>query len=218
MKIILASKSPRRKEILESLGINFEIIVSDIDESSSVDDPAELVCLLSERKGTAVAKIAAEKFKNQHLIVISSDTVVACENCITCNSSGKFPIKQKNEIFGKPTDKEDAERMLRSLSGRTHKVFSGISLTSVSKNGEIKTFTDFESTCVTFKKMSDSDIGLYLSHENVLDKAGAYAIQGMASLWIDSINGNYFNVVGLPVNKLVPLARKAGLEISDLIK
>ncbi|MBE6696579.1 MAG: septum formation protein Maf [Ruminococcaceae bacterium] len=200
MRIILASKSPRRKEILSSLGIKFDIIVSEADESSSSHDPAELVSILSERKGMAVA----EKLKstaNEDTLIISSDTVVALDGA----------------IFGKPSDTEEAESMIRELSGKAHSVFSGISLILISKDKTVKSATDFEKTVVTFKKMTDKDISLYLSLENVLDKAGAYAIQGAASLWIDGIKGNYFNVVGLPVNKIAPLAEKLGLRIEDLI-
>lgn len=201
MKIILASKSPRRKEILSSLNIPFEIIVSDADENCNISDPARLVCLLSERKGMAVANRTDLLPQNDDYLIISSDTVVSCDN----------------KIFGKPSDLSEAKSMIRSISGKTHSVYSGISVITVSKSREIKTFTDFEETLVTFENMSDDDIELYLSLENVTDKAGAYAIQGAASLWIDKINGNYFNVVGLPVNKLHSLLRKAGFSLKQLI-
>lgn len=200
MKIILASKSPRRKEILSSLGIKFDILVSDVNEDCDSQNPAELVSILSERKGLDVAKRLIPT--KEKLLVISSDTVVA--------AAGR--------IFGKPSDERDAEYMIKALAGKTHSVFSGISLITLSESGEIKCFTDFEETLVSFKNMSDEEISLYLSMENVLDKAGAYAIQGAASLWIDKINGNYFNVVGLPINKLVSLSEKAGISIKDLIK
>ena len=202
MKIILASKSPRRKEILSSLGIKFDVIVSDVDENSEITDPACLVCELSRRKGMAVAKSEKILNFNEDVIIISSDTLVFCEG----------------NIFGKPADISEAKKMIKSLSGKTHSVFSGMSVIKVSKNGEIVEFTDFEETMVTFREMTDDDIDLYLSLESVTDKAGAYAIQGIASLWIEKINGNYFNVVGLPVNKLCSLVEKAGLNISKLIK
>ena len=201
MKIILASKSPRRKEILSSLGIIFDVIVSDTDESSDISNPALLVSELSKRKGMAVAE-KSELFSNENeYIIISSDTVVFCNG----------------EIFGKPADMIDAKRMIKSLSGKTHSVFSGISVIKISRNGDVAEFTDFDETLVTFKEMRDSDIDLYLSREKVLDKAGAYAIQGIASLWIDRIDGSYFNVVGLPVNKLSSLLERAGVALESII-
>ena len=202
MKIILASKSPRRKEILSSLGIPFEIIVSDADENCDISAPDRLVCLLSERKGMAVARRKDLLSPDDDYLIISSDTVVFCDG----------------KIFGKPKDTDDARSMIKALSGKTHSVFSGISLITVSKEREIKTFTDFEETLVTFGEMSDGEIDLYLSLENVTDKAGAYAIQGAASLWIEKINGNYFNVVGLPINKLHSLLKKAEIPLERLIK
>lgn len=202
MRIILASKSPRRKEILSALCVPFEVIVSDADESSSVTDPSRLVSVLSERKGMAVAEKLADSEKNEDILIISSDTVVELDGV----------------IFGKPKDTDDAKRMIKALSGRTHSVFSGISLILVTKDGRIKAETDFERTYVTFRPMSDDDISLYLSLESVLDKAGAYAVQGAASLWIDKIDGNYFNVVGLPVNKLTSLAGRLGISVKDIIE
>jgi septum formation protein len=201
MKIILASKSPRRKEILSSLGFKFDVIVSDTDENSNITDPAMLVSELSRRKGMAVAQQKELFSHGNEYLIISSDTLVFCGG----------------EIFGKPADTEDARRMIRALSGRTHSVFSGMTVIKISGSGEISEFTDFEETLVTFREMSESDISLYLSRETVTDKAGAYAIQGIASLWIDGINGNYFNVVGLPINKLRSLLCRAGIELESLI-
>ena len=201
MNLILASNSPRRKEILSNLGIKFDVIVSDVDESSEITDPGELVCILSRRKGMAVASSLPEKYKNDTSVVISGDTVVALDG----------------EIFGKPENEKDAKRMISSLSGRTHSVYSGMSVIKITADGKISDHTEFERTDVTFRKMSDKEIDLYLTMENVLDKAGAYAIQGAASLWIDSINGNYFNVVGMPTNKLTLLLEKSGIKVTDLI-
>ena len=139
MKIILASKSPRRKEILSSLNIPFEVIVSDADENSDISDPAALVCELSKRKGMAVAERKELLPENEKCLIISSDTVVFCDG----------------EIFGKPSNFEDAKRMIKAISGKTHSVFSGMSVISVSNSGEIIENTDFEETLVTFSKMSD---------------------------------------------------------------
>ncbi len=183
MKIILASASPRRREILENLGIEFTVRVADTDENSDVRNPEELCCLLSRRK----AEAAAQKLSRNDIrgtVIIGCDTVVALGG----------------EIFGKPKTKDDAHRMLRALSGKTHRVISGL---TVINGGNV--LTDFEVTEVTFDKLTEAQISDYISREYVLDKAGAYAVQGLAACFIKKINGSYFNVVGLPVRLLYRL-------------
>jgi septum formation protein len=205
MKIILASKSPRRKEILENLGIKFEITVSDVDESSDEKDPARLVKELSLRKGRAVAeKIINEKiYGSEEVYIISSDTVVAAPS---------------GEILGKPTDIEDAGRMLSMLEGKAHFVHSGIAIIKISKDGSVTEAADTESTSVEFLPMTRDEIDFYVKNENVLDKAGAYAIQGIASAWIKKIDGDYFNVVGLPTCRMISLFGEAfGIGRKDII-
>lgn len=180
MEIILASASPRRREILENLGVKFTVRITDTDESSDIRSPEKLCCLLSRRKAETIAqKLSADDINNS--VIIGCDTVVALEN----------------EIFGKPKTKDDACRMLRSLSGKTHRVISGL---TVIKGGEVS--TDFEVTEVAFDKLTEAQISAYISREYVLDKAGAYAVQGLAACFISKINGSYFNVVGLPVHLL----------------
>ena len=205
MKIILASKSPRRKEILENLGIKFEIIVSDADESSSEKDPALLVKELSLRKGRAVAdRIINENIHiGEDTYIISSDTVVATAD---------------GEILSKPSDITDAKRMLSLLEGKSHYVHSGIAIIKISAEREITEAADTESTAVEFLPMSENEIDFYAKNENVLDKAGAYAIQGIASAWIKKIDGDYFNVVGLPTCKTLSLFKNVyGIEQKDII-
>ena len=205
MKIILASKSPRRKEILENLGIEFEIIVSDADENSEERDPAALVKELSLRKGRAVAdRIISENiYGGEEIYIISSDTVVATA---------------EREILGKPTDLSDAKRMLSLLEGKSHFVHSGIAIIKISADRSIKEAADTESTAVEFLPMSDGEIDFYVNNENVLDKAGAYAIQGIASAFIKKIDGDYFNVVGLPTCRTMSLFKEAfGLNRTDII-
>lgn len=188
MNYILASKSPRRKEILENLGLEFEIVTADTDESSDVTDPCRLVEILSERKGLAVRDLLlAEGRDLGNTVIISSDTVVAVDG----------------EILGKPRDEADAKRMLRLLSGRSHRVVSGISLIGNDRHG-----TSHEVTEVTFDKMDDETIERYLRAAQPYDKAGAYAIQGLASAYISGIRGCYFNVVGLPVHRMNTLYRQ----------
>ena len=205
MKIILASKSPRRREILENLGVEFEIIVSEADEESDEKDPARLVRELSLRKGRAVAeRIINEKlYLNEDVYVISSDTVVATA---------------EGEILGKPQSLDDAKRMLRLLEGKSHFVHSGIGIIKLSGDGKITEAADKESTRVEFLPMSEGEIEFYVTHETVLDKAGAYAIQGIASAWIKKIDGDYFNVVGLPTCCMFGLFREAfEIEPKELI-
>lgn len=205
MKIILASKSPRRKEILENLGVEFEVIVSEADENSEEKDPAALVKELSLRKGRAVAgHVTKEKmYPGEDICIISSDTVVA-------TAAG--------EILGKPRDLDGARSMLALLEGKSHYVHSGIAIIKIGEDGKITEAADTESTRVEFLPMTKEEIDFYVTHENVLDKAGAYAIQGIASAWIKKIDGDYFNVVGLPTCRMISLFREAfGISPEDII-
>lgn len=206
MKIILASKSPRRKEILENLGVEFEIIVSEADENSDEKDPARLVKELALRKGRAVADhvIKEKSFGKEETYIISSDTVVATAD---------------GEILGKPRDLDDAKRMLGLLEGKSHFVHSGIAIIKLSADGNIIEAADTESTAVEFLPMTEDEIDFYVTHETVLDKAGAYAIQGIASAWIRKIDGDYFNVVGLPTCRMFGIFKEAfGIEPKDVIR
>ena len=182
MKIILASKSPRRKEILENLKLDFEIITADTNEDSDIKDPQKLVEELAKRKAEAVKNLLiAENKYSLDDIIIGCDTVVANDNV----------------ILGKPKDRDDATSMLHSLSGKKHRVISGLAILK----GE-KSFISNEVTEVLFDNLSETEIENYVKTGECDDKAGAYAIQGLASKFIKGINGCYFNVVGLPVNLL----------------
>lgn len=195
MRIILASKSPRRKEILENLGLDFHIMSADADETSDITDPGRLVMTLAERKGQAVVALLDEEQKKDSL-VIACDTLVYAEG----------------EFLGKPCDREDARRMLRLLSGRSHSVISGIYVFYADREA-----CSFASTNVLFDSVSESDIEKYLDSGEPFDKAGAYAIQGKASVFIRGIDGDYFNVVGLPVNELYKtLKNKFNIDINDI--
>ncbi len=177
MKFILASKSPRRKEILENLGYDFEIFTAETDENSEIKDPRKLVTELAKRKALAVKEKQGETDK----IILASDTVVA----------------SSKSILGKPKDEQDARKMLKALSGKKHSVYSGICLIK----GD-KILTDFCKTDVYFDRIDESDIDRYIATNEWTDKAGAYAVQGKASVFVRKIDGDYFNVVGLPVNLL----------------
>ena len=182
MKYILASKSPRRREILEMLGVKFEIVVADTDESSDITDPYKLVEELSLRKGIAVRdELIAKGYDLSDTVIISADTIVTIDG----------------EILGKPRDEEDACRMLRLYSGREHEVVSGICLIGANMQG-----VTHEVTKVTFDEMDEETVQSYVRTAKPYDKAGAYAIQGLASAYISGIVGDYFNVVGLPVHKM----------------
>ena len=196
MRVILASKSPRRKEILENLGVEFEIVTANADESSDIKDPAALVSELATRKGRAVADKLGNEAKN--CLIIASDTLVY--------AGGEF--------LGKPRDRADAKRMLQKLSGKEHFVVSGI---YVSLHG--KSCADAAFTKVIFDTMTDPEIENYLDSGEPFDKAGAYAIQGLASAYIRGIEGDYFNVVGLPVNLLCKTVKKEfNIDLTSLKK
>ena len=189
MNLILASKSPRRKEILENLGVKFEIITCETDEHTSERDGKKYVEEIAFRKGDAVrALLERENQFDDDKIILSSDTVV---------------VSADGEIMGKPTSRADAKRMILAFSGKPHFVISGIAL--ISKG---KTVVTSESTTVYFDTVDEGDVEKYLDTDEAYDKAGAYAIQGYASLWIKGIEGDYFNVVGLPVKKLADTLKK----------
>lgn len=189
MNLILASKSPRRKEILENLGVRFNIITIDTDEHTSETDGKKYVEEIAFRKGDAVRKMLEN---NGELtcdeIILSCDTVV---------------VSADGEIMGKPQDRADAKRMILAFSGKPHFVISGIAL--ITKE---KTVVTSECTTVYFDSVNEEDVERYLDTDEAYDKAGAYAIQGYASLWINGIEGDYFNVVGLPIKKLSDTLKK----------
>jgi septum formation protein len=171
--LILASASPRRHELLVAAGINHVITPADIPELRDPDEAAEdFVIRLAVEKATAIAVTGED-------VVLGADTAVCVEG----------------EIFGKPLDLADAERMIRKLSGRTHLVHTGICLRS-----ENRAITDIATTEVEFLPLSDLDIEEYTRSGEGMDKAGGYAIQGRASRFVKSIRGNYHNVVGLPIS------------------
>ena len=197
MRVILASRSPRRQEILTTLGLQFEIVSADADESSDITDPTHLVQELALRKGHATRDLLAKRGDwDEDTLIIAADTVVAAEG----------------EILGKPHGDADAVRMLTLLAGSAHKVISGIAL--LTRDREI---TAADETSVRFSKMSQKDIEWYVKSGEPFDKAGGYAIQGLASLWIEGIRGDFFNVVGLPVHRLnALLCDFIGLSLADL--
>ena len=188
MKIYLASASPRRREIIEKLGIEAEILVSGADEDTDITDPAGLVELLSRRKAESVAReIEEAPDKPDSFCVIGADTVVSIDG----------------GILGKPTDEADARRMLKLLSGRTHQVYTGVSLViSPGKTSPRDVMVFHEKTDVEFAAMTDEEIEAYIATGDPMDKAGAYGVQSYAAPYVKGIHGDYYNVMGLPACRL----------------
>ena len=190
MKIVLASSSPRRAEILRNAGIAFDIHTTQIDETALPGEPArEMVARLAEAKARAAAvQLGAAP---RECIVVGADTTVELDG----------------EILGKPRDSADAREMLAKLSGRTHHVLTGIFLLRLPSGAERKAV---ENSTVTFAPISQREIDAYVATGEPLGKAGAYAIQGFAGRYISGIEGCYFNVVGLPLARLYALLRELG--------
>lgn len=194
LEFILASASPRRLELLQNLGLDFKVVVPDADESSSLTEP----CALTEELALLKGRTVADRLQNNNAVIISCDTVVHVDG----------------KILGKPKDADDARAMLGMLSGRTHEVVSGI---CVIYGG--KAVTAHEVTSVTFAALSDAEIERCILLDPPYDKAGSYAIQGIASLFIEKLDGDYFNVVGLPIHKLGKiLLDRFGIALCDHLK
>lgn len=187
MKIILASASPRRKELLTLAGYDFTVEVSEAQEDVIPGSPSQLVEHLSKLKAEAVAKNhMKETCIDEEEIIIGADTIVVMDD----------------EVLGKPMDDEDARRMLKELSGRTHQVYTGVTIICI-VNGKVTKHISFsECTDVTMRELSEEEIQAYISTGEPADKAGAYGIQGKAAIFISGIHGDYYNVVGLPICRL----------------
>ncbi|MBZ5560612.1 MAG: Maf family protein [Acidobacteriia bacterium] len=195
MRLILASASPRRAELLRAAGYTFETIVTDVDEQLRPGEtPVEYVRRLAAEKSAAALEVVARPFQGRErgaespalrdVIILGADTTVVVDG----------------DVLGKPQDDEEAAAMLRRLSGRAHEVLTGISLRdSASEVGKVET------TSVSFRALSDGDVAWYVSSGEGRDKAGGYAIQGLASRFVSVIRGSYSNVVGLPMEALAEL-------------
>lgn len=194
MKIYLASASPRRKELLKQVGLSFKTMPSTVEEKVTKTEPAAVVEELSYQKAVDVCgKLTAEG--REDFVVIGADTVVSCWG----------------EILGKPRDREDAVRMLGSLQGGSHQVYTGVTLAWKQKDMSAMYATFSECTDVTMYSMTDEEIKRYVDSGEPMDKAGAYAIQGLCAAYIQGICGDYNNVVGLPVGRVCQELKKRGL-------
>lgn len=186
MKIILASKSPRRKELMDMLNLKYEVIVSEAEETLEEGITAEEQ---AKRLSYIKAKTVFEETSGDR-IVIGSDTMV---------------IKD-DKIYGKPKNEEDAFKILKELNGTKHQVITGLAIL-VEKNGKYEEYLDYDITEVHFKNMTDTEIKDWISTGQAMDKAGAYAVQGEFCVFIEKINGNYWSVMGLPIHKVYDILK-----------
>ncbi|WP_246940850.1 Maf family protein [Bacillus pinisoli] len=185
--LVLASSSPRRKELLTNLGITFDVLSSSIEETIDPSvTPEETVLSLAEQKAMDVAKQYPSSY------VVGADTIVVYDS----------------QILGKPKDEQDAKHMLRMLSGNTHYVLTGVSIVV---NGQPSSF--YVRTDVTFWPISEDEISQYIESREPFDKAGSYGIQGLGSLFVKEIKGDYFSVVGLPISRLKRELAKIGFTV-----
>lgn len=194
MKIYLASASPRRKELLKQVGLSFKTMPSTVEEKITRTEPNEVVEELSYQKAANVCGKLTGEGKDE-FVVIGADTVVSCWG----------------EILGKPEDKEDAARMLGKLQGGSHQVYTGVTLAWKYQNMSAMYATFSECTDVTMYAMTEDEIKRYVDSGEPMDKAGAYAIQGLCAAYIQGICGDYNNVVGLPVGRVWQELKRRGL-------
>ena len=189
-RFILASQSPRRRELLAQIGVkDFEILVPEADESfDPAKTPQEIVCSICRRKAEAARALAGDN----KAIILAADTMVFLDGL----------------RLGKPKDEEDAFQMLRALSGRTHEVCTGV---TICRGDEI--LTRAETTVVTFRPMADHEIRAYIASGDPMDKAGSYGIQGKAALFASGIEGDYFNVMGLPLHLVGQMLREFNVDL-----
>ena len=189
MEFILASASPRRKELLETIGLKFRVITSDADEGSVSSENVPVGIYVQELALIKAAAVAKSVLKNKKELIIAADTVVTLDS----------------KVLGKPRDAQDAFNMLKRLSGREHEVYTGICLMRISDG---KTYCTSQSTKVYFKDLTDEQIRAYIATGEPMDKAGAYGIQGKGTVLVSKIDGDYNNVVGLGTSLLYEALKK----------
>lgn len=183
-KIILGSASPRRRELLEQIGISFEVKVSDREEIYTAKEPEKIVIELACEKAQHVAEDMEDSGEvKKNLVIIGADTVVVLDG----------------KILGKPKDAEDAFQMLAALQGRSHQVYTGVAMLHYDENGDCRKISEAKRTDVYVHEMTETEIRRYIATGEPMDKAGSYGIQGKFAPFIDRIEGDYYNVVGLPV-------------------
>lgn len=189
--MILASNSPRRKEILENFGFSLKTVSKNIDEISSKEEITEKIMDIAQQKTMAVA----EDYPDEN--VVGADTVVVIDG----------------KILGKPKDETEAFKMLKSLSGKSHEVITAYSFVNLKKNIFLN---DAEITKVFFKDMSDEEINWYISTKEPVDKAGAYGIQGKGAYFVEKIEGDFFSVMGFPLGRFLRRLTEIGIDLKNL--
>jgi septum formation protein len=195
-RLVLASGSPRRRELLAGLGLRFAVRAADADETPLPDEPAdEMVLRLAEEKARAVAEQVAAAGEAD-AVVLAADTTVVLDG----------------EILGKPLDPADAARMLERLSGREHEVLTGLALVDLTREASAGAL---ERTRVRFTTLTSADVAWYVASGEPLDKAGAYGVQGLGALFVEAVEGNYTNVVGLPLPAVRRLFAALGYDLHD---
>lgn len=189
--MILASKSPRRREILSQFGFNIEIATVEVEEVSDKREVVDQLMDISRKKSQEVAK------KNPDKYVVSADTAVIIDG----------------EVLGKPRNKEEAKETLRKLSGRAHQVITAYTLFNLSKD---VIHSDYDTTMVYFKELTTEEIEWYVATEEPMDKAGSYGIQGKGTILVEKIEGDFYNVMGFPLSKFYEDLKSLGMDISNI--
>ena len=203
-QIILASQSPRRKELLEQIGLEFEICPAKGEEIITKSIPEEVVMELSKQKAEEVAAMVSSFGENHKEITTPSDILVIGADTV---------VAYDGKILGKPVDEADAKRMLTMLSGNTHSVFTGVTLVLIDKSGRAGELVFFEKTDVKMHAMSELEIDRYIATGEPMDKAGSSGIQGKCAIYIEKIDGDYNNVVGLPISRIYQELKKIGIDL-----
>ena len=203
-QIILASQSPRRKELLEQIGLEFEICPAKGEEIITKSIPEEVVMELSKQKAEEVAAMVSAYGENHKEITTPSDILVIGADTV---------VAYDGKILGKPKDEADAKAMLTMLSGNTHSVFTGVTLVLIDKSGRAGELVFYEKTDVKMHEMSEAEIDRYIATGEPMDKAGSYGIQGKCAIYIEKIDGDYNNVVGLPITRIYQELKKIGIDI-----
>jgi len=203
-QIILASASPRRKELLEQIGLEFEICPAKGEEIITKTIPEEVVMELSKQKAEEVAALVSSFGENHKEITTPSDILVIGADTV---------VAYDGKILGKPVDEADAKRMLTILSGNTHSVFTGVTLVLIDKSGRAGELVFYEKTDVKMHTMTEAEIDRYIATAEPMDKAGSYGIQGKCAIHIEKIDGDYNNVVGLPIARIYQELKNIGIDI-----
>lgn len=203
-QIILASASPRRKELLEQIGLEFEICPAKGEEIITKTIPEEVVMELSKQKAEEVAAMVSSFGENHKEITTPSDILVIGADTV---------VAYDGKILGKPVDEADAKRMLTMLSGNTHSVFTGVTLVLIDKTGRAGELVFYEKTDVKMHAMTEAEIDRYIATSEPMDKAGSYGIQGKCAIHIEKIDGDYNNVVGLPIARIYQELKNIGIDI-----